>query len=250
MIKLKLIKTLCYTLLPFGVVLSGCGGGGSDVQQFILRITNVSNSETIQTSDGGSTATPLSPGVLVIHTSPAPFFNNNAPDRGEGLEAIAEDGTPGELAANLGERVGTELEFVTVFNTPVGESEPGPIFPGQSYEIQFTAVPGDNVNFATMFVQSNDLFFGPRGTGIALFDEDGNPVSGDFTAESPIWDAGTEINQELGLGPDQVVRQGPPNTGAADPDNRVRLIPDPAADGLSNLPADADVIQVTIEPIG
>lgn len=232
------------------MTLTGCGGGGGDGQRFLLRITNVSTPETIQLSDGSTIATPLSPGVLVVHTAPGPFFSNNAPDRGEGLEAIAEDGSPAELAASLGARVGTEFESVTVFNTPVGATEPGPIFPGDSYEIEFTAEPGDRVNFATMFVQSNDLFFGPAGPGIALFDDAGNPVSGDFTAQSPIWDAGTEINQPLGEGPDQVVQQAGPNTGAADPNNAVRLIPDPAAEGLANLPADADVIQVTIELVG
>jgi len=229
-------------------LLSACGGGsGDDSTEFVLRITNVSNPGTIQTSDGGSTATPLAPGVLVVHTAPAPFFNNNTPDRGEGLEAMAEDGSAGQLFESLQARLGTEFEAVELFNTPVGASEPGPIFPGESYEVVFSARPGDNVNFVTMLVQSNDLFFGPNGQGIALFDEEGNPVSGDFTAQSPIWDAGTEVNQELGLGADQPPRQTGPNTGASDPDNTVRLIPNPEG-GLSNLPPDAEVIQVTIDP--
>lgn len=227
---------------------TACGGGsGEDSREFVLRITNVSTPNTILTSDGGSTATPLSPGVFVVHTAPAPFFNNNTVDRGEGLEEIAEDGDPALLFENLNARLGTEFEDVQLFNTPVGASEPGPIFPGESYEIVFSAIPGDRANFATMFIQSNDLFFGPNGMGIELFDEEGNPVSGDFTAQSPIWDAGTEVNQEIGLGPDQPTRQSGPDTGVLDPNNLVRLIPN-LEGGLANLPPDNQVIQVTITP--
>ncbi len=228
---------------------ASCGGGSDNGQRFLLRITNVSNPNTLVTTSGTSSAVPLSPGVLVIHTAPAPFFANNTPDRGEGLEAIAEDGSPGQLIASLSPRVGSELEFATVFNTPVGASEPGPIFPGDSYEIKFNAQPGDNVNFATMFIPSNDLFFGPGARGIALFDNEGNPVSGDFTAQSPIWDAGTEENQALGTGSEQPMRQSGPNTGAEDSNNLVRLIPNPSSEGIANLPADSNIIQVTIEAL-
>lgn len=225
-----------------------CGGSsGGDGQEFVLRITNVSTSETLDLGNGETSAVPLSPGVVVIHTAPAPLFTNNEADRGEGLEAIAEDGSPAQLGESLSARVGTEFEEVIVFNTPVGADGPGPLMPGASYEIVFSAEPGDRVNFATMFIPSNDLFFGPNGMGISLFDDEGNPVSGDFTAQSPIWDAGTEENQPLGTGADQPMRQAGPDTGSADSNNAVRLIPNPGAEGLSNLPATESVIQVTIE---
>jgi len=57
-----------------------------------------------------------------------------------------------------------------------------------------------------------------------------------------IWDAGTEIDQEPGVGLDQLQRQSAANTGAADPDNTVRLAPDT----FGNLPDVADIIRVTI----
>jgi hypothetical protein len=128
-----------------------------------------------------------------------------------------------------------------VFNTPVGGSAPAPIGPGQAYEFTFDATPGTMLSFATMFVQSNDLFYAPAGSGIALFN--GNtPITGDVTDQIKLWDAGSEINQEPGLGTDQAPRQSGPNTGAADPDNTVRE----AVNTFNNLPVVSDVIKVTL----
>ena len=94
-----------------------------------------------------------------------------------------------------------------VFNTPEGATDPGPIGPAGAYTITFDAAPGARLSFATMFVPSNDLFFAPDEDGIALWNEDGTPRSGDLTDEVFLWDAGTEANEEPGVGPNQVQRQ-------------------------------------------
>lgn len=39
----------------------------------------------------------VTPGIVALHANNAPLFNLGETDRGEGLEAIAEDGAPGEL---------------------------------------------------------------------------------------------------------------------------------------------------------
>ena len=132
-----------------------------------------------------------------------------------------------------------------VFNTPVGGDAPAPILPGQMYEFSFSAAPGSKLSFATMFGQSNDFFYAPGEAGIALFDGSGNQVTGDVTSQVKLWDAGTEVNQEPGLGPDQAPRQAAPNTGAKDPDNTVRE----AADTYNNLPDVGDVIRVTLTAV-
>ena len=132
------------------------------------------------------------------------------------------------------------------FNTPVGASAPAPIFPGEAYEASFNAAPGSKLSFATMFVQSNDLFFAPDGDGIDLYDSMGDQVVGDITSQVMLWDAGSEMNQEPGLGSDQAPRQAGANTGAVDSDNTVRL----ATDDFSNLPNVADVVQVTLSSNG
>ncbi|NQV40736.1 MAG: hypothetical protein HQ506_00135 [Candidatus Marinimicrobia bacterium] len=132
------------------------------------------------------------------------------------------------------------------FNTPVGATDPAPIFPGEAYEVSFSAAPGSKLSFATMFVQSNDLFYAPDGDGIDLYDSMGEQVVGDVTSQIMLWDAGSELNQEPGLGADQAPRQAGANTGAVDTDNTVRL----ASDDFSNLPAVADVVQVSLSSNG
>lgn len=60
-----------------------------------------------------------------------------------------------------------------------GQTASGMFLPGQPFTV--TASPGDRLQFATMFVQSNDLFFAPRDGGIALFRHrrPGHPRQGD-----------------------------------------------------------------------
>lgn len=128
------------------------------------------------------------------------------------------------------------------FAVPSGADGPGPLPPGQSYGFSFEAPPGTKLSFATMFVQSNDLFYAPDEDGIALWDDAGNRTSGDITDQIMLWDSGTEVNQPIGMGADQAPRQSGANTGAADEDNTVRIIMG------DDIPAVDSVIRVTITP--
>jgi hypothetical protein len=119
-------------------------------------------------------------------------------------------------------------------------SDSGTAGPGESYEFSFVASPGTYLSFATMFVQSNDLFYAPDGVGIPLFDDDLTARRGDITDQISLWDAGTEINQAPGEGADQGARQSGANTGA-DEGGVVR----PVDDGFT-YPDTADAIRVTI----
>jgi hypothetical protein len=184
---------------------------------------------------------PLSPGVWAVHTSDGPLFEAGQPDRGVGLEALAEDGDPSQLAADLDNRSGVEASGA--FTMPVGHSMAGVILPGQAYVFTVSAEPGAMLSFASMFVQSNDLFYAPDVAGIDLFSSSGSPVSGNMTAQVRLWDAGTEVNEEPGIGLNQAPRQSGPNTGAAENGN-VRLV----NDGYS-YPDVASVIRVTITPM-
>ncbi len=127
------------------------------------------------------------------------------------------------------------------FAVPVDSTEPAPIFPGEAYEFIISAAPGAKLSLATMFVQSNDLFFAPDEEGIELFDADGMPISGDITSQVLLWDAGTELNEQPGAGENQAPRQSGPNMGDMDPDSTVRIV----NDGFS-YPADTSVIRVSI----
>ncbi|MDE2950900.1 MAG: spondin domain-containing protein [Chloroflexota bacterium] len=156
-------------------------------------------------------ATPIAPVIWVVHgdsMGAGVFFTSGEPDRGQGLESLAEDGSPAALAESL-----MDMNH-GVQAVPDGADVPGPAFPGDSYSFRFTAAPGDHLSFAAMFVQSNDLFFAPDENGIPLFGGMGAPIALDRTGLVDLWDAGTEVNQEPGLGGDQAPRQSGPNTGA------------------------------------
>jgi len=176
---------------------------------FVIRIENAD-------VEGGLTI--LAPGTYELNDHPVAFFTPGEADRGVGLEALAEDGNPGDLVGTINEMMGDGMvSFVAdVFTTPIGADGPGTAGPGAAYEFTVDAYPGQYLTFATMFVQSNDWFFAPGADGIALFDADGNPISGDITGQIFLWDAGTEVGQTPGEGADQAPRQATPNTGEAE----------------------------------
>lgn len=123
--------------------------------------------------------------------------------------------------------------------------------PGEGFEIAFTAGKNQKLSFATMLGQSNDWFFGPGPGGIALYDAQGNPRSGDVTGEVYLWDAGTEIDQEPAVGDATGPRQPAPDFGAPDPIAKVRQLARTVpltAGGTFTLPPVASMIKATLVP--
>ena len=149
----------------------------------------------------------------MVHTTTAPIFSAGKKVRSQGLEAQSEDGAPSMLAKSLQHVKG--IKSLVVFTTPVGAAGPGPITPGAAYEFTFSAVPGDRLSLTTMMGQSNDWFYAPAESGIDLF-ENGKATNGDITSQMVLWDAGTEVDQEPGIGSDQGPRQKAPDTGKAE----------------------------------
>jgi hypothetical protein len=138
-----------------------------------------------------------------------------------------------------------KLLKVSSQSTIAGTMITGNALPGQAYEIRFTAGPGHYLSFATTLVQSNDWFFAPGDPqGIPLY-ADGKQVVGDITAAVRLWDAGTEVNQELGIGNATCGNQPTRDYGAPDPDNRVRLVTETTVGG-SIVPAVSSMIRVTL----
>ena len=114
--------------------------------------------------------------------------------------------------------------------------------PGGNQSFSFNAGKGAYLSFATMFVQSNDLFYAPDEIGLGLFQDDA-PRTGNVTSFIDLWDSGTEVNQEPGVGADQAPRQSGPNTGA-DENGTVELIEN-INDGYT-YPADEEIIKVEL----
>ena len=207
---------------------------------FVVRLENVSTDGTLNVASTGSTQpVPLSPGAYIVHReaddSPLLLPRDAA---NAGLEAVAEDGNVSFYAE--------AVPGSAIFNTPVGSDAPGPIGPGAAYEFTFQAVDGDKLGFVTMFIPSNDWFYTPTDAdnSLDLF-VDGQPVSGEVIASDiAIWDAGTEVDEEPGTGPNQVQRQEAPNTGDPDPDTRVSSLTGRGQSVSLNGP----VLRVTITP--
>ncbi len=181
--------------------------------KFTVRVENISSTDGQTASDGTKWPFALSPGMFALNTKNGLLFKDGKP-AADGLEAQAEDGNPAELVKSL-ENMHHSSSLHGVFNTPVGAMGPGPIGPGAAYEFTFKATPGMKLFMIQMFGQSNDLFYA-NDAGVTLFDSKGKPVGGDITSKLILWDAGTEINQEPGVGPDQAPRQKSANTGAAE----------------------------------
>ncbi|HLA12600.1 MAG TPA: spondin domain-containing protein [Pyrinomonadaceae bacterium] len=183
--------------------------------RFTVRVENVSSGEGQTAADGSSWPFALSPGMFVLSEKSGLLFAENKRARANGLEAQAEDGNPEGLMSSL-EKMHHASLLHAIFNTPVGTKEPGPIGPGAAYEFTFTATPKMKLFMILMFGQSNDLFYAPDARGIVLFDSKGRPFEGEVTEQLILWDAGTEVNEEEGVGPNQAPRQMGPNTGAAE----------------------------------
>ena len=187
------------------------------VAEFTVRIEDVSNGHTLHTSRGDKVVG-LSPGFWVLHTGNNPIYSVGA-RASTGLQRLAEDGNPEGLYSDSQENPAVKATGAyNVSMTPYPVA--GFIGPKQAYEfIVSDASPGDRLSFATMFIDSNDWFYSNNSTGIDLFNADGTPFSGEVTARVGLFDAGTEANEEPGVGPNQAPRQPRPRTGQA----RMRL---------------------------
>jgi hypothetical protein len=230
------------------------GVGGSDRGvDFTVRIEDVSNQHLLKESKGDK-GVGLSPGMWVLHTGNNPIYSVGS-RASVGLTRLAEDGNPEGLYSDL--RDNQAVKATGAFNvamTPYPVA--GFIGPKQAFEfIVPNASPGDRLSFATMFIDSNDWFYSNNSDGIELFTADGAPFSGDVTSRTGLWDAGTEVNEEPGVGPNQAPRQLRPRTGPEE-NKTVYAIVAPAVghsdkgqgDHSWGAPPVADVIKITITP--
>lgn len=214
--------------------------GQKGATKFKVRIENISNAAGFSAANGMKWPFAISPGAYSIHRgSGNPLFKVGTYAGHTGLEAQAEDGNPEMLVTVASHHAGVLTNGT--FNVPAGASMPGPVTPGAAFEFQVMATPGAHLFITFMFGQSNDLFFGNE-NGLDLFDKSGKPLEGDVTSQFGLWDAGTEVNEEPGIGPNQAPRQKGPNTGMSE-----RRKVGPVKDGFT-YPNITDVLRITVTP--
>jgi len=175
---------------------AGLGGAqpadAGSAMTFTITVEQLTTEQTLKLQGGGATRAPISPGIALVHAGANPLFTIGQPARAE-LQRIAEAGQPEDAIAAMMQAEG--VSAVLMFERT------------DSFTVE--ARPGDMLTFATMFGQSNDCFYAPKGGEVALFDQDGKPMMDDRTVEVVLYDAGTEVNQAPGVGPDQGPRQDP-----------------------------------------
>jgi hypothetical protein len=238
---MSLARTLSLVATALGIAQAVPAQQAPAASRFKIQVENISKGEVLKLSNGKTAPFVSAPVLWVIHTgSTNPIFVGGKPDAGAGLELLAETGNPTGLARSLAGKKGI---VVGAAATPVGGAAEGPITPGQSYEFEVEALPSQQLSTAWMFGQSNDLFYS-NDRPIALFDAAGRPKSGEMTAQLSLWDAGTEVNEEPGLGPNQGPRQKAPEDGVQERQGIAHV-----KDRYS-YPRTADVLRVTITPVG
>ncbi|MEM9061853.1 MAG: spondin domain-containing protein [Pseudomonadota bacterium] len=173
-----------------------------------LRIT-VKNTAPV----GGTFTTPF---YFGFHDGAFDLFDAGA-EASPGLEALAEDGSFGAIAA---ERLAVSPDSEGV----VVAGEGGPIAT-QEVTSQIVNIDGSvntSVSFGAMILPSNDAFVGTD-DALVLFDEHGRFTGAQtvtFSGED-VYDAGTEVNTELDAA---FINQTGPNTGV-DENGVIRLHP-------------------------
>lgn len=198
------------------------------------------------TSTGTAFPGMLSPVFWVLHDDTFLLFDTGVMAT-PGLESLAEDGDPTGL---LGGVMGVGSTGVT--DTPLLAGLPGPLMPGDTYELVLDPTAQDRfVSIATMVMPSNDTFAGFAPGGIALLDDQGNPrapeaVEADIVAQLRAWDAGTEGNQAGAAGRDMAPQQAGDDVGASEGSDLVRQAGD---DERWSLPEAHQLVRVIVAPV-
>jgi hypothetical protein len=241
---MRTLRTAALLVLPLAPAATLAQYGNGRAVEFTIRVENVSTAQTLKLSNGMTAPAPTAPILWTITDGGNPLFTPGRVDRGQGLERLAEEGNPGVLADYIRDQM-KAVAASGVVTIPVGDAAAGPITPGKAYKFTVSAAPGQKLTLAFMFGQSNDWFYAPGTNGIALFDAAGKPLSRDITGDLSLWDAGTEANEEPGLGPNQAPRQAAPNSGATER-KAIRLVRRLKGEYGDKAPRIADVIRVTV----
>jgi hypothetical protein len=195
---------------------------------FTVTVEQLTTDETLTLPDGSATMAPISPGIAVVYTGANPLLTIGQP-ASEGLQKIAEAGQPEDAIAAMTKTEG--VSQVVMFQRT------------DSFTIQAKA--GEMLTFATMFGQSNDCFFAPKGGAVALVDQSGKPMMmGDHAVDVVLYDAGSEVNQVPGVGADQGPRQDPKTWRQGELEHATVQ---PVRDAWAYPPV-AQVIRVTVSP--
>jgi hypothetical protein len=237
---MSLIRAVSVTVALAGAAVTTAAAQAAETE-FTIRVENITKGETLKLSTGAKAPFVLAPVLWLVHTGNVnPLFAGGQAEMMKGLEQLAEEGNTEPLTKSLNQDAG--IVSVGADARPEGDLLGGPLTPGKAYEFTLKAAPGQFLSLAAMFGQSNDWFYS-NDRPIALFNG-GKPVAGDMTAQLSLWDAGTEVDEEPGLGPNQAPRQKAANAGTPESVSVAHVAGKWAPPGVGGL------IRVTVTPAG
>lgn len=227
--------------LPVALVCS-CAASEPETELVYARIVveNISAPGALATSEGPVDIR-VAPGIWAVIRD-QPLFDVDTPATWE-IERLAEDGNPDPILAKF-----REDETFAAWGSfaPPGaglDYAQNPIGPGTSAEFYIEATDDQTLAFAGMFAPSNDVLYAtpPEGVsfrGLAI----GEIV--DITSSVSLWDVGTELNEEPGIGSAQPETQPSPNFGPDEYGVIQRLGP---TDGRYTYPPVSSFMRITLE---
>ncbi|MBA3971782.1 MAG: spondin domain-containing protein [Bacteroidetes bacterium] len=246
------MKKIIY-LAGLAIAISGCKKDdcpapvtptADNSRTFKVLVENISTTTTLQTGAMPDRSVPLSHGVYAVYASGSLFTLGQAAD--EGIQRIAEDGMTTVKTDVLNNMSGIfdHGEFVA----PGGPDNGSALFMGESSMFMISAKPGDKLQIASMFVQSNDWFYGFGEGGLALFNGT-TAITGDVSSKLVLYDAGSELDEAPGLGTTQKPDQQPMDMNIG-PNDGTTIITDAMVrhSATFTIPATNMVIRVTVTP--
>lgn len=200
----------------FAVLVLSMGGCATDANylDLDLTLTNVSAPGALQPSSGDPTDYSFAPGIAIVHDASFQLFVPGQLIAIPSVEPMAEDGDPTALKTALADDPSVKtVQFLSHHVDEVSYAN-APMHPGDSGTVTVEAHEGDLLTIAFMYGQSNDVLIA-TGAPIAVGTYDA-PIDGDLTGDLSLWDMGTEVNEEPGIGPNQAPRQAAPGDGEAE----------------------------------
>ena len=191
------------------------------IMAFGLLLNSSLNATTIKVTIENlapEAGTHLTPVWIGFHDGSFDLFDEGETVQ-EALEWLAEDGDTSSVSADFGMSAGGVRDA-----TITGPGSPPVFFPGNSNSTVFTLDAGSPLSrylsFASMIIPSNDAFVANDDPLVfEIFDEEGNFIETEILIMgSLVWDAGSEVNDEV---PANVafLEQAAPNTGESEDGN-------------------------------
>lgn len=232
-------------LLPF---LMHCGDTAEEPSskevRMVLELENISAEGAFKGSNDMNIPLPLAPGFYAITSDADALFAVDT-TASDAVETLAEVGNPSTLIdLARGQSTTAETGILGDINNP--DYRESPITSGGKATLIITIKANHKLVVASMLGVSNDIFLGTKPGGLDLSAIDPKATT-DITDQFAWWDAGTEVNEPIGEGPNQVSNAPGTDTGTEEM-GLMRPADLKDNDGNALLPNVNQVVRVTLKP--